>query len=42
MQLKANMTTALDRYKGCHLVGMNAHMFGRLVLATIDIGLTIP
>ena len=42
MQLQTNMTTALDRYQGCRLVGMDAHMLGRLVLATIDIGLTIP
>ena len=43
MQLQTNMTTALDRYiKGCRLVGMDAHMLGRLVLAIIDVGLTIP
>jgi hypothetical protein len=42
MQLQTNMTTTLDRYQGCRLVGMDAHMLGRLVLATIDIGLTIP
>ena len=41
MQLQTNMTTALDRYKGCCMVGMDAHMLGRLVLAIIDIGLTI-
>ena len=42
MQLQTNLTTALDRYQGCRLVGMDAHMLGRLVHATIDIGLTIP
>ena len=41
MQLQTNMTTALDRYKGCRLVGMDAHMLGRLVVAIIDVGLTI-
>ena len=42
MQLQTNMTTALDRYKGCRLVGMNAHMLGRLVVVIINVGLTIP
>jgi len=42
MQLQAYMTTALDRYKGCRLVGMDAHMLGRLVVHSADIGLTIP
>jgi hypothetical protein len=42
MQLQAYMTTALDRYKGCRLVGMDAHMLGRLVVYSADIGLTIP
>ena len=42
MQLQTNLTTALDRYQECRLVGMDAHMLGRLVHATIDIGLTIP
>ena len=42
MQLQTNMTTALDRYQGCRLVGIDAHMLGRMVHATIDIGLTIP
>ena len=40
LRLQSNMTTALDRYQGCRLVGMDAHMLGRLVHATIDIGLT--
>ena len=40
MQLQANMTNALDRYKGCRLVGMDAHMLGRLVNYSVDIGLT--
>ena len=35
-------TTALDRYQGCRLVGMHAHMLGRLVHVAINIGLTIP
>ena len=42
MQLQETMTTALDRYQWCRLVGMDAHMLGRLVHASIDIGLTIP
>jgi hypothetical protein len=42
MQLQANMTDALDRYKGCRLVGMDAHVLGKLVLYSADIGLTIP
>ncbi len=40
MRLQTNMTTALDRYQGCRLVGMDAHMLGRLVHATVDIGFT--
>ena len=42
MQLQTNMTTTLDRYQWCGLDGMDAHMLGRLVHASIDIGLTIP
>ena len=42
MQLQTNMTSALDRYQGCRMVGMDAHMLGRMVHAAIDIGLTIP
>ena len=42
MQLQSFMTTALDRYKGCRLVGMDAHMLGRLVVYSADIGLTSP
>ena len=41
MQLQANMTTALDRYQGCRMVGMDAHMLGRMVHAAIEgLGLT--
>ena len=32
-QLQKTMTIALERYQGCHLVGMQAHMLGRLVHA---------
>jgi hypothetical protein len=42
MQLQANMTDVLDRYKGCRLVGMDALVLGKLVLYSADIGLNIP
>ena len=42
MQIQTNMTTALHRYQWCGCVGMEAHMLGRLVHASIDIGLTMP
>jgi hypothetical protein len=40
MRLQSIMTNALDRYKGCRLVGMDAHMLGRLVNYSVDIGLS--
>ena len=40
MQLQTNMTIALDRYQGCRMVGMDAHVLGRMVHVAIDIGLT--
>ena len=44
MELQTNITkdAALDRYRGCRLVGMDAHMLRRLVHGAIDVGLTIP
>ena len=36
------MATALERYQRCLLVGMQAHMLGRLVHVAEHIGLTIP
>ena len=41
MRLQENMTNVLDRYKGCRLVGMDAHMLGRLAHYSVDIGLTL-
>ena len=44
MELQTTMTkdAMLDTCQGCRLVGMDAHMLGRLVHAAIEIGLTIP
>jgi hypothetical protein len=42
MRLQKTMTTTLDRYQACRVVGMQAHMLGRLVHVAEHIGLTIP
>ena len=36
------MTNVVDRYERCRLVGMDAHMLGKLVLYSAHIGLTVP
>ena len=42
LRLQKTMTTALERYEGCLLVGMQIHMLGRVVRAAEHIGLSVP